>query len=133
MTTFDRYDSLLMWYAEQSHLDWSLLKRQMLAESSANPQAVSPCGAKGLMQFLDMTWAEWAPHDSPFNPEAAIRVGALYMASLLRQFDGDMRKALAAYNWGSGHVRSASARLGDAWETALPAETTAYLAKILSI
>ena len=128
----DRYDSLLQYYGEDLRLDWKLLKRQMLAESAANPDATSPVGAKGLFQFMDATWAEWSPHASPFNPEASIKAGARYMANLLRSFGNDYRKALAAYNWGYGHVKDAVERLGGMWETALPAETASYLKRVLA-
>lgn len=132
MTTTDRYDSLIQWYAEALQLDWRRLKRQMLAESGGDPRAVSRVGAEGLFQFMPATWAEVAKDADPYNPESSIKAGARYMADLLRAFGNDYRKALAAYNWGRGHVQHAVEKLGGMWETALPAETTAYLKRVLS-
>ena len=105
----DQYDGLLKRYAEEYGLDWRLLKRQMLAESGGNPRAVSPRGAKGLMQFMPGAWREWGEGD-PFDPEASIRAGAAYMSFLLSRFEEipDERErykfALAAYNAGRANV-----------------------------
>src|SRR5690554_3200837 len=112
----DRYDSLLRYYAEQHGVPWRLLKRQMLAESAANPAAVSRAGARGLMQFMPAAWQEWdAPDgvpalDDPHNPEAAIAAAARYMAALYERFPEipdnaeRWRFALAAYNAGRANI-----------------------------
>jgi len=94
---------------------------------------VSPCGARGLFQFMPATWDFATPFSaySSFDPTAAIAAGAWYMNQLLHQFGNDYRKALAAYNWGSGHVARAVARYGGMWETVLPLETRTYLKRIL--
>lgn len=139
MSPRDRYDSLLRYYADQHGLDWRWLKAQMLAESAADPQAVSPVGALGLAQFMRATWAEWwdgtpgiqgAPPAwwNPTNPEAAIARQASYMAWLHRQFAGDRQKATAAYNWGIGKVKRIVYQRG--WRDMLPRETRDYLARI---
>jgi len=107
----NRYDSLIEFYAEKyglgQYVHW--LKNQMLAESSGNPKAVSPKGAKGLFQFMDATWAEWGK-DDVFNPEENIKAGCAYMAYLYSKFpeipEGTERLifAAAAYNCGRGNV-----------------------------
>lgn len=132
MKAEDRYDSMLQWYSKQSGLDWKLLKAQMLAESAGNPDAVSSVGAQGLFQAMPATWKDWESHTSPFNPEAAIRFGARYMAYLLRAFANDYRKALAAYNYGLGHITSLVSAKKAGWEVGLPAETKAYIERILT-
>ena len=108
----DRYDSLFRYYAQQYGLDWRLVKAQAIAESSLNPRAVSPVGAKGLMQFMPATWADWGVGD-PFNPEASIDAGCRYMVYLLGCY-GEIpdeteryRFALAAYNAGRGNINRA--------------------------
>lgn len=151
----DRWDSLLRcyaaldrrrdgtWFARAPTLDWELLKRQMLAESGGDPDAVSPVGAKGLTQFMDQTWKEWETnefgpvippnrHISVFDPEDAIRAQADVMAWLLGVFKGDAAKALSAYNFGIGNVQKLLAKHGDQWRDFLPLETRRYLEKILA-
>ena len=150
----DRYNSLFQTYAawDRTHdgawvprptpLDWTLLKRQAQAESNLNPDAVSPVGAEGLSQFMRATFEEWAQkqfkgppppskHVSPFDPEDAIWAQADVMGWLLGVWKGDVRKALSSYNFGIGNVTRLIQAKGEAWETDLPAETQAYLAKIL--
>src|SRR3990167_9547795 len=149
-----RFDSLLKcyavldrrrdgtWFSRATPLDWEVLKRQMLAESGGDPDAVSPVGAKGLTQFMDATWKEWEAnefgpdipqnrHVSAFDPEDSIRAQADVMAWLLCVFKGDAAKALAAFNWGIGNVQRCLAKHGDQWREFLPLETTRYLEKIL--
>src|SRR5258707_15263987 len=65
-------------------------------ESGLNPNAVSPRGAKGIMQLLDAT-AAMLGISNPFDPEQNINGGVKYLAQLLNQFAGDAAKALAAY------------------------------------
>lgn len=111
MNPQNRYDSLIEFYAEKyglgQHVHW--LKNQMLAESSGDPKAVSPKGAKGLFQFMDATWAEWGKGDV-FDPEENIKAGCAYMAHLYAKFseipEGTERLifAAAAYNCGRGNV-----------------------------
>ena len=115
MTKTDRYDSLFQYYAAQYGLDWLLLKRQAIAESSLNPAAVSKVGAMGLMQFLGATWHEWG-EGNPFDPEQSIKAGAKYMAWLVDRY-GEipepterLRFALSAYNWGRYNVNQALSR-----------------------
>ena len=50
---------------------------------------------------------------------------------LLGRVGGDLRKAIAAYNWGIGHVMCVVQERGEQWEAALPLETSGYLARIL--
>ena len=50
---------------------------------------------------------------------------------MLREFNGDAAKALAAYNWGPDKVKSTVKKHGEAWFTKLPPETKDYVASIL--
>lgn len=154
VTPGDRYDSLFQVYAawDKTHegkwfertipVDWLLLKRQAQAESGLDPDAVSPVGAEGLAQFMSATFEEWmqkqfkgvpppSKHVNPFDPEDAIWAQADVMGWLLAVWKGDVRKALASFNWGIGHVTRVVQAKGEAWESDLPDETKAYLAKIL--
>jgi hypothetical protein len=103
----------------------ALLAAQLYAESGFNPFAVSPSGAQGIAQFMPGT-AQGIGLRNPFDPVAAIDAQAHLMSDLLRQFDGKVGLALAAYNAGAGAVE----RYGG-----LPpfAETRAYVTKILGL
>ena len=80
-------------------------------ESRFNPQAVSPVGARGLMQIMPATadylaeLMKWKGNHDSFDPEFNIAAGTYYIARLIDQFGGDVNKALAAYNAGPTKVR----------------------------
>jgi soluble lytic murein transglycosylase-like protein len=93
----------IMGYAEQYELDPALLRAIIQVESNFNPTAVSPKGARGLMQLMPLTAAALHVLD-PFDPSENIRAGAAEVRRLLDRFQGDMRLALAAYHAGEGRV-----------------------------
>lgn len=83
-------------------LDPCLLAAVIEAESSFRPEAVSPRGARGLMQLMPDTATLLGVKDS-FNIEQNIMGGARYLADMVEMF-GSIRKGLAAYNWGPGNL-----------------------------
>ena len=99
-----------------------LLHAQMQAESNGNPNAVSPKGARGLMQFMPATAKELGI--DPNNPTQAIDGAGRYMKTLIDQ-TGNVDDAVGAYNWGIGNVK----RKGMA---NAPKETRDYVAKVTS-
>jgi len=81
-----------------------LLKAVGKAESGFQADAVSSCGAEGIMQLMPST-ASALGVENPFNPEQNIMGGAKYLSQLLSSFGGNAKLAVAAYNAGSGAVR----------------------------
>ena len=90
--------------AGRYHVDPSLVRAIIMAESEYNPRAISRKGAKGLMQLMPKTAKELGVEDI-FDPEHNINGGVKYFRQLLDQFDDDVKLALAAYNAGSTRVR----------------------------
>jgi hypothetical protein len=102
-------------------VDPSLIRAVIRAESGGNPLAVSRAGARGLMQLMPETATELGVTDS-FNPTQNIMAGTGYLRRLLDRYRGDVKLALAAYNWGMGNLEK---RPG-----AIPEETRNYIARV---
>lgn len=90
--------------AKKYDLPTDLLRAVIKVESNGNPQAVSPRGAKGLMQLIDST-ANNMGVENVFKPEDNIMGGARYLRQLLDHFKGDLKLALAGYNAGPANVK----------------------------
>jgi soluble lytic murein transglycosylase-like protein len=75
----------------------------MHRESSFHTGAISPKGARGLMQLMPGTAARFGVRNI-FDPAQNIEGGARYVRFLLDYFGGDVRLALAGYNAGEGAV-----------------------------
>ena len=99
----------------------ALLAIKNAGERSRSSAATSPVGAKGIMQFMDSTWAAYGKGDVR-DPVANIDGAARYMKALIQQYGGDVRAAIAHYN-GGGKAGEA-VRAGKAPPAA---ETRAYL------
>jgi len=92
--------------AKEAGIDPALFDAVIAQESSYNPRAVSRAGAQGLAQLMPKTAASLGVTD-PFDPVQNLRGGAKYLAQMMKQFGGDVRLALAAYNAGPGAVKRA--------------------------
>lgn len=90
--------------ARSARIDPALVAAVAHAESGFNPRAQSEAGAKGLMQLMDSTARGLGVQDS-FDPAQNVKGGATFLAGLLKQFHGDVKLALAAYNAGPGAVQ----------------------------
>ena len=101
--TPDRYDHLITVASEKHGIAFPLLKALIKIESDFNPWAVSPAGAKGLMQIMPENIKILQIKD-PFDPWENIMGGSRYLKELLRRFDGELSLALAAYNAGPNVV-----------------------------
>jgi Rod binding domain-containing protein len=90
--------------ANEIKISPNLIQAVILAESGGNSKAISAKGAKGLMQLMDTTAAEVGVKNA-FDPSQNIRGGSIYLKKMLTLFDGDLEKALAAYNAGPNAVK----------------------------
>lgn len=108
-------------------------------ESSFNPQARSPVGAKGLFQLMPATaeslgLSTFLP-DERTDPEKSAQAAARYLRKLHARF-ADWPLAIAAYNAGEGRVGRAlgrrSVKTFAAISADLPGETQLYVPKVLA-
>lgn len=98
------YENYFKLAAETYQIPENLLKAVAKAESDFNPNAVSHCGAQGIMQLMPATARSLGVTNS-FDPGQNIMGGAKYLRQMLDNFDGDVTKAVAAYNAGPGAVQ----------------------------
>ena len=89
--------------ARKYALPRSLVRAVARAESALDPVAVSPKGARGVMQLMPGTAKELGVDDA-FDPAQNIDAGARLLRQLLEKYSGRLAEALAAYNAGAGAV-----------------------------
>ena len=105
------------------HLDPDLVNSVIHAESGFNTRAISPKGARGLMQLMPGTASQLGVSDA-FDPQANVTGGSRYLRELIERYNFDLVKALAAYNAGPQRV--------DQYRGVPPfRETRAYVARIV--
>ncbi len=99
-----KLDAIFKKAASTYGISEKILKAVAKQESGFKLTAVSKAGAMGVMQLMPATAKELGVSD-PFDAEQNIMGGAKLLASNLKQFDGDLKLALAAYNAGTGAVK----------------------------
>ena len=138
------WTSVTKW-AETYEIDPYLVLAVIREESNYLPTAVSSSNAGGLMQLLPST-AKWIAEskckltytaDLAFDPGANIRMGAWYLSYLAGLYDGDIVRAVSAYNGGNGNVdrwtaASKATRRADVPGALASIETREYLTKVLN-
>jgi soluble lytic murein transglycosylase-like protein len=108
----------------RSRIDADFIASVIRAESANNPRAVSPKGARGLMQLMPETASSLGVKNS-FDPSENVDGGVRYLRDLLVRYNGDVAKALAAYNAGPQRVQQ--------YKGVPPyRETHAYVARIIN-
>jgi soluble lytic murein transglycosylase-like protein len=103
-----------------------LIHAVISVESNYNPNAVSPKGARGLMQLMPAT-AKRFGNNNASDPRQNILTGSRYLRWLLDFFDEDVELAIAAYNAGEAAVVQAGRKIPRFTETQL------YVPKVLAI
>ena len=115
-----------------------------IVESAFDPYAYSHGRAAGLWQFIPATGRTYGLeqdwwHDQRRDVKESTRAALDFLEDLSRQFDGDWMLALSGYNAGPGNVRRALRRNResnkplDFFALPLPAETQAYVPKLLAL
>jgi len=116
-------DGYLVDSGTKNGVDPLLLYSIMHQESSFKSHAVSPKGARGLMQLMPLTASRYGVANI-FDPRQNIEGGARYLRFLLDYFDGDLDLALAGYNAGEGAVEKYG------WRIPPYSETQEYVRRI---
>ena len=106
------YWPLVQRYARLNRLDPYLVMGLIRQESGFDPRATSVADARGLMQLLPKT-ASRSPRPARvraagrrlYNPVYNVRLGCAYLRDMLKEFDGRVELALAAYNAGDFRVK----------------------------
>jgi soluble lytic murein transglycosylase-like protein len=96
-------DSFIKQSAGRFGVDPYLVFLVIEQESQFHPRALSPKGARGLMQLMPGTARRFGVA-RPFDPGDNIRGGTQYLKELLTMFGGKVDLALASYNAGEGRV-----------------------------
>jgi soluble lytic murein transglycosylase-like protein len=121
-----KYGDKINKYAAQYKIDPNLVAAVIAKESSGRSDAVGPetryGTAKGLMQMIDSTAKSMGVTDA-FDVDQNIRGGTKYLSMMLKKYEGDRQKALAAYNCGPGCVD----QFLTGKRTKLPRETRKYV------
>jgi LysM repeat protein len=99
----------LDYWARRYSIDRHLVRAIGWQESGWNPAAVSPVGARGVLQVMPGTWEfttrNLIGHSVAHTAGGGIQVGVAYLRSLLRIFHGNVRLSVAAYYQGPGAVQ----------------------------
>ena len=115
-----------------------------VVESAFNPFAYSRSHASGLWQFIAPTGERYGLKRNYYQDQRrdvieSTRAALEYLAQLRDRFDGDWFLAIAAYNYGSGNIQRAINRnvalhrKTDFFSLSLPAETRAYVPKLVAL
>lgn len=132
-TSTSQFDTLIQEASAKYGVDESLVKAVIQQESAFNHQAVSPAGAKGLMQLMDGTGRGFGV-TNPFDPKQNVDAGTHFLSNLIQKYNGNEGVALAAYNAGPGRVDRLGIKNDQDLSNKLhqlPKETQAYVSQVL--
>lgn len=110
-----KYEQQVQKYAKEFGVEEPLIYSVIRTESGFRPEVVSSAGAMGLMQLMPSTF-DWLQQelegsvtyssDSLLDPDVNIRYGTYLLSKLLKEHNGDIKTAAAAYNAGTANVQS---------------------------
>jgi Transglycosylase SLT domain len=96
-------DWIIFRAGEREGVDPRFIHAVIQQESKYDPDALSPAGARGLMQLMPGTAKRFDCNDAK-DEACNVEAGTKYLAWLLKRFNGDVKLALAGYNAGEGTV-----------------------------
>ena len=127
--------------ANAGEVDSKIIPKLIQQESKGvhiNPSTMrlleSEKGAKGVTQVMPATGVDPGYGVKPLQnntKEEYIRFSKDYFKAMLGEFNGDVEKALAAYNYGPVVVKQKIKQYGNGWKQHVPAETQNYIASIM--
>ena len=120
-----KYDDLIREISGRHGIDYTLVKAVIKTESNFNARAVSPKGARGLMQLMPATARQHSVRNI-HSPRDNIEGGVRHLRMLLDRYRGNVTLALAAYNAGIGAVERYGRRIPPY------RETRQYVPRVLS-
>lgn len=134
------YDGLFQKAADAHGVSYDLLRKVAYNESRFQPNAKSPTGPLGMMQFTKATGRAMGlkitggADDDRLNPELAIDAGARLLSQLVKTYNGDELKAALAYNQGNGKLGSPQLQAYDKGDFAsISKEGQKYMQNLLDV
>ena len=129
--TVSNADSRLSAVSQKYGIPQHMLYSVWAQESrKGNMKKSSAAGAKGHFQFMPGTAKAYGISGREWDFDASSDAAARYFQWLLKHYNGDHSKALAAYNWGNGNLDKAIKQYGNAWLSHAPKETQDYVNSI---
>jgi len=127
--SLDKKHEFLKQVSINNGLPPNLLAAVMNTESADGKKMVSSAGAEGWFQFMPKTAKSYGI--DPFDFKRSGGAAGAMLSKNMSAYHGDLRKSLAAYNWGSGNLNKDISAHGDKWEQFAPKETRDYINKNL--
>lgn len=129
--TVSNADSRLSAVSQKYGIPQHMLYSVWAQESrKGNMKKSSAAGVKGHFQFMPGTAKAYGISGREWDFDASSDAAARYFQWLLKHYNGDHNKALAAYNWGNGNLDQAIKRYGNDWLSHAPKETQGYVNSI---
>jgi tape measure domain-containing protein len=117
--------ALIEKYSKEFNVDSNLVKGVIQQESAWKPNAHNKSGASGLMQVMPANFSAYGITD-PSNVDQNLKAGIKILSEDIKSFGGNVKLALAAYNYGGGNVRKVDKDI-----SRMPAETQNYIPTVM--